>query len=290
MQTDRAPQTMPPTTGLLRMGLVGRGIQLSRTPAMHEAEAAAQDMTCRYELLDTDAGTQGALPEILARAEGDGFAGLNITFPYKQSVIPHLHHLSDAARRVGAVNTVVFRNGRRFGHNTDFWGFSESLRTGLPGADLSDVLLIGAGGAGGALAHALVDMGVGRLRILDVREDAAAALARDVGPVAEAVTDAAAVVREVHGIVNATPVGMAKLPGTPMDTALLDPRHWVADIIYFPLETAFLRSARALGCQTLSGEGMAIFQAVRAFELFTGWPADAGRMRTTFRKLGEAQA
>ncbi|OWU83219.1 shikimate dehydrogenase [Oceanicola sp. 22II-s10i] len=270
----------------LRMGLVGRGIALSRTPAMHEAEAAAQGLTCRYDLLDTDAGTEGSLAEIIDRAEAAGFAGLNITFPYKQTVIEHLHQLSDAARRIGAVNTIVFRDGQRFGHNTDFWGFSQSLRTGLPGADLSDVLLIGAGGAGGALAHALADLGVGRLRILDVREQAAATLAQEIGPVAEAVTDAAAVAGEVRGIVNATPVGMAKLPGTPIDTALLDPQHWVADIIYFPLETAFLRAARTLGCQTLSGEGMAVFQAVRAFELFIGRPADADRMRATFRKLG----
>ncbi|KGM46657.1 shikimate dehydrogenase [Pseudooceanicola atlanticus] len=269
------------------MGLVGRGIQLSRTPAMHEAEAAAQGLTCQYDLLDTDAGTEDDLPKILDRAEGKGFAGLNVTFPYKQAVIPHLHHLSDAARRIGAVNTVVFRDGQRFGHNTDFWGFSESLRLGLPKAAMNTVLLIGAGGAGAALAHALTDMKVGALLIHDNRESAAADLARAVGDVASPVTDIEAAVAQADGVVNATPVGMAKLPGTPIDTTLLDPSQWVADIIYFPLETAFLKAARGLGCRTLAGEGMAIFQAVRAFELFTGQPADAERMGDTFRKLGQ---
>ncbi|SEP22310.1 shikimate dehydrogenase [Salinihabitans flavidus] len=271
----------------IRMGLIGGGIRLSRTPAMHEAEAAAQGLACHYELLDTDAGTAGDLQEILDRSEAAGFAGLNVTFPYKQAVIAHLDQLSDAARRIAAVNTIVFRDGRRFGHNTDFWGFSESLRRGLPDAALGTVLLIGAGGAGAALAHALVDMKAANLLIADTRKGAADELARAAGPCASAVTDVAAAAAAADGIVNATPVGMAKLPGTPIDPALLAPRHWVADIVYFPLETELLRVARSRGCRTLSGEGMAVFQAVRAFELFTGRTADPARMRETFRSLGD---
>lgn len=272
----------------LRMGLVGRGIQLSRTPAMHEAEAAAQGLRCRYDILDTDAGTEGDLPDIIDHAEAEGFAGLNVTFPYKQAVIPYLDKLSDAATRVGAVNTIVFRDGARFGHNTDFWGFSESIRRGLPDAAMGCVLLLGAGGAGSALAHALSELGVGRLLIADMRAEAAEELARAVGRGAEPAIDIAGAARIADGIVNATPVGMAKQPGTPIDTNLLEKRHWVADIIYFPLETALLKAAQELGCKTLSGEGMAVFQAVRAFELFTGRPANADRMRETFRRFGTA--
>lgn len=290
METARSSGPQGMRSGSYRLGLVGQGIQLSRTPAMHEAEAAAQGLSCRYELFDTDAGIGGwsadALPDILDRAEAQGFAGLNVTFPYKQAVIAHLHQLSDAARRVGAVNTVVFRDGRRLGHNTDFSGFADSLRTGLPGAPMEDVLLIGAGGAGAALAHALADVGAGRIRIADTRPEAAQALAAHVGPVAEATEDIAQAAAAASGIINATPVGMAKLPGCPIDPALLEPRHWVADIIYFPLETAFLRAARAIGCRTTGGEGMAVFQAVHAFRLFTGRPADAERMRATFQRLG----
>tara|TARA_R110002020_G_scaffold176756_15_gene369278 strand:+ start:2443 stop:3255 length:813 start_codon:yes stop_codon:yes gene_type:complete len=268
------------------MGLVGRGIGLSRTPAMHEAEAAAQGLSCCYELIDTDAGTRGPLPEILDQAEAAGFAGLNITYPYKQATIPHLHAVSDAARRIGAVNTIVFRDGKRYGHNTDFWGFSQSLRLGLPDAALETVLLIGAGGAGAAVAHALADLGVGNLLVTDTRKEAVENLARAVGRRATAVDDLFEAARQADGIVNATPVGMAKLPGLPIDAGCLDPRHWVADIVYFPLETALLKAARSRGCRTISGEGMAVYQAVRAFELFTGHAADAGRMRATFRRLG----
>jgi shikimate dehydrogenase len=272
----------------LRLGLVGHGIQQSRTPAMHEAEARAQGLTCSYELFDLEGQAEMTLTDILMATEAGGYAGLNVTFPFKQDVIPLLDHLSDAARRVGAVNTVVFRDGQRFGHNTDFWGFSESLRRGLPDAKLDMVLLIGAGGAGGALAHALKDLGVSRLLIADTRVAVADELARAVGDVAAATDDLAGAAAAADGIVNATPVGMKKMPGTPIPPDLLEPRHWIADIVYFPLETAFLKEARARGCRTLSGEGMAVFQAVRAFELFSGHVANADRMRDTFRRLGAA--
>lgn len=274
---------------LLRMALVGRGIKLSRTPAMHEAEAEAQNLACRYDLIDTDAQIDVRLSDILGQAEADGFAGLNITYPYKREIIALLDELSDAARRVGSVNTVVFRDGRRFGHNTDFWGFSESLRRGLPDAALNTVLLIGAGGAGGAVGHALSDLGAGLILIADACHEVAERLAKAIcasGGRAEPAADLSHAIARADGIVNATPVGMAKMPGTPFDTPLLTAGHWVAEIIYFPLETALLKAARARGCRTLSGEGMAVFQAVRAFELFTGCAASPDRMRATFRSLG----
>lgn len=274
---------------VLKLGLVGRGIQLSRTPTMHEAEARAHGLSCRYDLLDTDAGTEDDLAVILSRAETDGFSGLNVTFPYKQAVMAHLDSVSEAAGRIGAVNTVVFRDGARFGHNTDFWGFSESVRQGLQGAAMDRVLLLGAGGAGAALAFALADLGVKHLMIADTRPGAAEALARAIGDPAEAAETVAAAMPRVDGVVNATPVGMAKLPGTPVSAALLEPRHWVADIVYFPLETELLKAARDKGCQVLSGAGMAVFQAVRAFELFTGRKADADRMRLTFESLAPFQ-
>ena len=280
MQSEPSAKLTTASAGSFRMGLVGRGIRLSRTPAMHEAEAATLGMTCRYELIDTDADPAHDLPEILSRAEAEGFAGLNITYPYKQDVIAHVHHLSDAAKRVGAVNTVVFRDGLRFGHNTDFWGFAESLRRGLPDAPKEAVLLLGAGGAGGAVAHALRDVGVGTLFIYDANTEAAAALADAVE--GRAITDLAAATAGSDGIVNATPMGMAKLPGMAIPADLIEPRHWVADIVYFPRETELLATARGRWCRVFHASGMARLQAVRAFELFSGLVPDPTRMRATF--------
>ncbi|GAB1377179.1 shikimate dehydrogenase [Pararhodobacter aggregans] len=279
-----------PASTTVRVGLIGRGIQKSRTPGMHEAEGQAQGMTYRYDLFDTAAGTPDDLAGILDRAEAEGYAGLNVTYPYKRAVMALLDTLSPNAERVGAVNTVVFRNGRRQGHNTDAWGFAEGFRRGLPGAGLDRVLLLGAGGAGGAVAHALVDLGARRLLIRDTARPAAEALVASIN--AHAGAEIARVtedgIAEADGIVNATPVGMLALPGTPLDPSALSPHHWVADIVYVPLATALLTAAAARGCRVLSGEGMAVFQAVRAFELFTGRPADPERMRATFHRLGAA--
>ncbi|WP_091846661.1 shikimate dehydrogenase [Palleronia pelagia] len=279
----------PRSDSSLRAGLVGRGIALSRTPAMHEAEARAQGMTGDYRLIDLDERGDIPLADVLAEAEADGLDGLNVTYPYKVEVMALLHDLSPNARAVGAANTVILRGGRRIGHNTDLWGFAESFRRGLPDAATDHVLLLGAGGAGVAVAHALADCGVSRLSILDSDGDRAASLAAQVsrnrpGCAADAVNDAATLFagKRPNGVVNATPMGMAKLPGTAIDTDLITPDQWVADIVYFPLETQLLASARAKGCRVLSGGGMAVFQAVRAFELFTGRPADPDRMKATF--------
>jgi len=279
------------------VGLLGRGIQLSRTPAMHEAEARARDIPFVYRLLDADLmGTPPpTLPDLLRFAQYLGFSGLNVTFPYKQEILPLLDELSPAAREVGSVNTVVFRNGRRFGHNTDVWGFRESFRRDMAQAPRGSVLLLGAGGAGAAVAHALLDCGVGRLLISDAEPLRASRLAVRLNAWfgagrAESATEVAEAAGVADGIVNATPVGMVKLPGMPIAPELVTPRHWVAEIVYFPLETELLRHARRLDCLTLSGEGMAVFQAVRAFELFTGIQPDVDRMKAAFAAFDRVPA
>jgi shikimate dehydrogenase len=276
-------------------GLIGSGIQASRTPAMQEGEAAAQGLRLIYKRIDLDVLGLGpeALPELLTAAERMGFRGLNITYPCKQAVVPLLHALSADARALGAVNTVVLEDGRRIGHNTDCSGFAESFRRGLPDAPRSRVVQLGAGGAGAAVGHALLSEGVGRLALADTEAPRAAALAASLvarfgAGRAVVVEDLAAEVAAADGLVNCTPVGMAKLPGTPLPVALLRPALWVAEIVYFPLETALLRAARAIGCRTLDGGGMAVFQAVGAFRLFTGREPDAARMQRHFAAMAAA--
>jgi shikimate dehydrogenase len=276
-------------------GLIGSGIQASRTPAMQEREGAEQGLRLIYRLVDLDRLRLGpeALEELLAAAERMGFQGLNITYPCKQAVVPLLHRLSPDARALGAVNTVVFQDGQRIGHNTDCSGFAESFRRGLPDARRGRVVQLGAGGAGAAVAHALLAEGVGRLAVADTDGSRAESLAVDLvarfgAGRAVAVADLAAEVAAADGLVNCTPVGMAKLPGTPLPVALLHPTLWVAEIVYFPLETALLRAARALGCRTLDGGGMAVFQAVGAFRLFTGLEPDAARMQRHFAAMSAA--
>ncbi|QGT81638.1 shikimate dehydrogenase [Pseudomonas coronafaciens] len=273
-------------------GLIGSGIQASRTPAMHEHEGDAQGMRYLYRLIDIDALQLdiSALPQLVDSAQHCGFTGLNITFPCKQAVIPLLDELSDEARGIGAVNTVVFKDGKRFGHNTDCLGFAEGFQRGLEHAARQRVVQMGAGGAGAAVAHALLTAGVERLTVFEVDPQRAQGLVDNLNghfgaERAQVGIDLPAAMAEADGLVNTTPVGMAKLPGTPLPVELLRAELWVAEIIYFPLETELLRQARALGCRTLDGSTMAVFQAVKAFELFSGQSADASRMMAHFHTL-----
>lgn len=273
-------------------GLIGSGIQLSRTPAMHEQEGKAQGLGYVYRLIDLDTLKldNSALEELLTAAQRMGFTGLNITFPSKQAIIPYLDELSSEAKGIGAVNTVVLRNGKRVGHNTDCLGFAEGFRRGLVDAPRERVVQMGAGGAGSAVAHALLMEGVRQLTLFDVNPQSARTLVANLnahfpGQPARVGDDLAVAVGEADGIVNTTPMGMAKLPGTPVPKALLRSELWVAEIVYFPLETQLLEDARALGCRTLDGSTMAVFQAVKAFELFTGLEADAERMTAHFHSM-----
>lgn len=249
---------------------------------MHEREAAAHGIRCDYCLIDLDEGGRGpsALPTLIDAAEREGFAGLNITHPCKQQVMDLLTEVSEDAREVGAVNTVVLRDGRRIGHNTDWTGFAQSVRTGLPGADVAHVVQLGAGGAGAATAYAMRKLGVERLTIIDVDPSRAEALARRMG--LRWSDDIAGSLASASGLIHATPTGMASHPGLPLDATLLRSQLWLAEIVYFPLETALLTAARATGCRVLDGSGMAVGQAVDAFRLFTGLEADRERMRRYF--------
>jgi shikimate dehydrogenase len=273
-------------------GLIGAGIGRSLTPAMQEEEAARHGLRLHYQSIDLDRTGSGieSLPMLIAAARTMGFAGLNITYPCKQAVVPLLDDLSEEARAIGAVNTVVNREGRLVGYNTDSSGWRWGFERTLPGADLSRVVLVGAGGAGSAIAHALLKMGASRVLVHDRLDPRAEALADGLGRlhgtarVAPA-ADLAAAMAEASGLVHATPTGMDKLPGMPLPAQLLRPDMWVAEVVYFPMHTELLRAAKAVGCATVDGGTMAVGQAIGAFELLTGLRADAGRMSSHFARL-----
>ncbi|MDG5498012.1 shikimate dehydrogenase [Niveispirillum sp. BGYR6] len=273
-------------------GLIGSGIQASLTPRMHEREGARQGLRYVYRLIDLKqlGLAVSDLPDLLAGAQRFGFNGLNITHPCKQAIIPLLDELSPEAAAIGAVNTVVLKDGRKTGHNTDWWGFAEGFRRGLPDADLRHVVQLGAGGAGAAVGYALLRLGVEHLSIFDVQMERAAELASRLNSLfgdgrATAVSTPDTAIPQAHGLVNTTPRGMADYPGLPVAAELLRPDLWVAEIVYFPIETALLRAARQRGCRTLDGGGMALFQAVGAFGLFTGMEPNADDMGADFKAM-----
>jgi shikimate dehydrogenase len=274
------------------VGLIGTGIQASRTPRLHEREGTEQGLRYVYKLVDLEklGFDASALPDLLSAAQHFGFAGLNITHPCKQAVIPLLDGLSPDVVALGAVNTVVLKDGQRIGHNTDWWGFAESFKRELADVKIGRVVQFGAGGAGAAVAHALLTLGVEEITIIDTNEtraeNLAAALCERFGQ-GRAITGAFIedAMAGADGMVNTTPLGMAKYPGMTVPPTLLRRDLWVADIVYFPLETELLRTARARGCRIMSGGGMAVFQAVGAFKLFTGLEPDVERMLRHFNEM-----
>ncbi len=276
------------------VGLVGTGVGPSLTPALHMAEGRAHGLEYVYRTIDLD--DAGVAPEqigdVLTWARALGYDALNVTHPCKQLVIPHLDAVDAAAAALGAVNTVVFEKDRTVGHNTDAPGFATGFAEGLPGAVTDDVVLLGAGGAGAAVGHALLELGADHLTVVDLDVERATALAGQLSARhpharvdASAFDKLAVLLPHADGIVHATPTGMAEHPGLPLDEALLHPGLWVADIVYRPLDTALLTAARRLGCRTLDGGHMAVHQATTAFELITGRAADAARMSRHFRSL-----
>ncbi|WP_045732640.1 shikimate dehydrogenase [Pseudarthrobacter chlorophenolicus] len=280
------------------VGLVGDGVTPSLTPPMHEREGDVQGLRYLYRPIDLlELGLAGdSVGEVLRSARMLGFNGLNITHPCKQLVLQHLDEVSPDARRLGAVNTVVIRDGRFIGHNTDFSGFAAALAAGLPGARLDRVVQLGAGGAGSAVAYALLSAGVTTLDLVDMDAERAAARAEELSGffpdstvTARSTAELPQLMPLADGLVHCTPVGMAAHPGVPLDLELLEPRHWVADIVYRPIDTELVRGARAKGCEVLDGGRMAVGQAADAFRIFTGLDADPERMRSHFLELVAAE-
>ena len=267
------------------VGLLGANIGQSLAPALHEDAAAAAGMIGHYHLMDVDGPRPRTLPELLAAVRAAGFAGVNVTFPFKEAVIPLLDEVSPEAAEIGAVNTVVFDpDGRSTGHNTDRSGFRAAFIAAF-GADAvrgRAVLQLGAGGAGRAVAFALRDLGVASLRLYDRDVQRARNLCADLGGNCEVLDAPEPAAASVAGIVNATPIGMTGHDGLPMTPEIVQSHQVVADVIYTPLETEFLKAAKAKGARTMGGAGMCVHQAVRAFELFAGRTPDLARMERTF--------
>jgi shikimate dehydrogenase len=276
------------------VGLIGSDLGPSLSPLLHEREADHLGLDYTYERIDI--GVLGIAPErvgeLVRAARVLGYRGLNITHPCKRLVLAHLDDISRDAARLGAVNVVTFERGAAIGHNTDWQGFQQSFARGLPDVPLNRVVLLGAGGAGAAVAHAAMSLGVQRLLVLDPERYRADALARTLclrhGAHRAAVCERLdADLARADGLINASPVGMACRPGMPLAPDLLHKGMWVADVVYTPLETELLRHARAIGCRTLDGGGMAVIQAALSLELFTGLQADLGRMLRHFEALGD---
>jgi shikimate dehydrogenase len=263
-------------------GLLGAPIAQSAAPAMHERAAEALDLRCHYQLIEVAGAGQDELRLLLQGIRRLGFAGVNVTFPYKEAVVDLLDELSPDAALIGAVNTVVVRDGRLIGHNTDTTGFTRAITHLVTASAHGPVALIGAGGVGKAIAFALAGLGVADLRIFDSERAKAAKLAAQLDGHAKASDSVEDALRGVVGVVNGSPAGMLPSLGTPVPDHLLHAGLWVADAVYSPLWTPLLTAAKAKGATVMTGRDLAIYQAADAFELFTGFAPSTTEMGVAF--------
>jgi shikimate dehydrogenase len=272
------------------VGLIGANIQGSLSPALFADGFAAAGIDGFYHLVDVDRLPGRRLPQLLDAVKAAGFAGANITYPFKQEIIPLLDAVDRQAAQVGAVNTVAIApDGRTTGYNFDRPGWHNSFAAtlGASSARSKAVVLIGAGGAGRAVAFALMDLGAAGLVIHDIDRARAAALAADLarhygGSHCRVTADLARDIAAADGVVNATQTGMNGFPGNPVPVSALKATQWAADVIYTPVETEFLKAAAAKGLRTLNGGGMCVHQAVEAFALLTGVKPDVARLHRAF--------
>jgi shikimate dehydrogenase len=260
------------------IGLIGYPLAHSISPVFQQAALDHLGLDARYELWETG---REALAERVARIRRPDCLGANVTVPYKELVIPLLDEIDSLAGRIGAVNTIVNRDGRLCGYNTDMTGFARALRE-QGGFDPSgaQVVLLGAGGAGRAATMALIQARAASVAIADVLPERAERLVADLDREGETVLrsvpatehDLAPALAGCELLVNCTPIGMRHSKeenDLPVSLQLIPPRALVFDIIYNPLETRFLAEARKRGARTLGGLSMLVYQGADSFQLWT---------------------
>ena len=272
------------------LGLIGANIMGSLSPALFADAFEAAGIDGFYHLMDVDQLPTRRLPQLLDAMKAAGFAGTNVTYPFKQEILPLLDAIDPEAAQIGAINTVAIApNGSTTGYNFDRrgWRYSFEETFGNDSARGGTVVLVGAGGAGRAVAFALMDLGVALLIVHDRDGPRANALCADLAKYYGAARcrvarDPEREIVAANGIVNATQMGMRGFPGNPVPVFALEPSQWAADVIYTPVDTEFIMAAAAKGARTMNGGGMCVHQAVEAFRLFTGITPDVARLHRVF--------
>ncbi len=251
--------------------VIGHPIAHSRSPLIHGTWLAEYGVNGSYEAIDV---SPDALPGFFERLRAGEFAGGNVTIPHKEAVFVLCDHVDDLARKIGAVNTLIFRDGKVHGTNTDYLGFLGNLDAGAPGWDerLENIAVLGAGGAARAIIVALQNRGVGHIHLFNRTLATAVRLAEELGGNISAheygFFNVPAPVLQL--VVNTSAVGMHGTRFDEIDLSRLPNSAVVTDIVYTPLETPLLADAKAQNLRTVDGLGMLLHQAVPGFAAWFG--------------------
>jgi shikimate dehydrogenase len=275
----------------IRLGLIGDNIARSQSPRLHVQAGKLLGLDVSYDrLIPRDLGLD--FDAAFDRCVNEGYRGINVTYPYKEVVVPRLSVPDRLTARIGACNTVIFDSVRPQGHNTDFTGFSEAFRSTFGNAAAPGrVAMAGAGGVGRAIAFAIGRLGARELRIFDTddrkAQGLAAALAKvEISMEVIVANTIAAAADGADGLVNCTPTGMIGHPGTPIDSDGMQGARWAFDAVYTPVETQFLRLARDASLAIMNGYELFFHQGIGAFRHFTGQDVDATALRGALGSAG----
>ena len=269
--------------GTVRLGLIGDNIAQSQAPRLHEQAGRMLGIPVSYDrLVPSDMGRD--FEAVFALARDRGFRGLNITYPYKERVVPLVAVPDPQVAALGAVNTVLFTPDGPQGHNTDWSGFIAAYRHVLGDRPPGPVCLVGAGGVGKAVAFGLLSLGLEEIALVERDLSKAEALARGLAAASPGLRvrvtgNVADGTGGASGIVNCTPVGMVGHEGTPVPRPLLRGARWAFDAVYTPVETRFLADAAAEGLTVISGWELYFYQGQHAVSIFHGRGIDERRLR-----------
>ncbi|HQZ11262.1 MAG TPA: shikimate dehydrogenase [Devosia sp.] len=273
----------------IRLGIVGDNVAHSQSPSFHTLAGRHAGIDVRFDLIEP-ARWGLDFEAVIARCRRENYAGLNITYPYKERVLALLTDADSDVARMGSCNTVLFRGWRLSGHNTDHTGFMAAFRHGF-GRPPGTALVVGAGGVGRAVVLGLGKLGASRILLADTDRLRAKAVAADLAPhlkcPIEVVSNADEAARHADGIVNCTPLGSVGHEGSPVRDESLTGKAWAFDVVYASGGTAFGQQAARAGVPFAGGYELLFHQGLDVFELFTGHTvADPKKLRAELQAMG----
>lgn len=271
----------------MRIGLIGEGIGRSSSPRLHKFLGKLYDVEVDYHLMDSNEIPGFDFDVTLKTCAERGFRGTNVTHPFKALAHAAVRVDDPYVARIGALNTVTFDAGGWRGANTDFTGFVKAFRHRFGSAEPGNALIVGTGGVGKAMAFSLAQLGASDIWLYDIDAAGAnrlAATLKEAGIQVSVVAggDLHAAVEKADGLVNGTPIGMWTHPGNPFPAGSIGGQRWAFDAVYTPLETEFLKAARAKSLDIMSGYDLFLFQGFDAFEIFSGVAVDPTEVLATF--------
>lgn len=269
------------------IGLIGAGIGRSSSPRLHQFLGKLYGVEVEYRSIDSAEIPGFDFAAALDACAAQGFRGTNVTHPFKSAAYASVRIDDPSVARIGAINTVTFDAGGWRGANTDFSGFVKAFRHRFGSAAPGTVLIVGAGGVGKAMAFSLAQLEAKEIWLYDVDAASAAGLGatlKNAGINARtlAAGDLRSAIQQADGLVNGTPVGMWTHPGNPFPAGTIGGQRWAFDAVYTPMETEFLKAARAKALDIMSGYDLFLFQGFDAFEIFSGIAVDPTEAMATF--------